>query len=65
MLTVYELTREQMKDLKAAYLDRFLQEEENRCASYGELADADEIVTDDEIFSEYAGTMFSPDDFLS
>ena len=65
MLTVYELTRDQIQDLKAAYLDRLLQETENRGASYGELADADEIITDNEIFSEYAGTTFSPDDFLS
>ena len=65
MLTVYELTRDQIKDLKAAYLDQLLQERESRGASYGELADADEIITDDEIFSEYAGTAFSPDDFLS
>lgn len=65
MLTVYELTRDQIKDLKAAYLDQLSQERESRGASYGELADADEIITDDEIFSEYAGTAFSPDDFLS
>ena len=64
MLTVYDLTRDQINELKASYLDQHLQETEGRSASYGELADAGEIVPDWLIFDAYAATLFSPDDFF-
>ena len=63
MLTVYDLTIDQLNELKESYLDQHLQETEGRAASYGELADASEIVPDWLIFDAYAGTLFSPDDF--
>ena len=63
MLTVYDLTAEQMHQLKEMYLDEHLQEVEGRSASYGELASAADIVDDWLIFDAYAGTVFSPDDF--
>lgn len=64
MLTVYDLTIDQLNELKESYLDQHLQETEGRAASYGELANASEIVPDWLIFDAYAGTLFSPDDFF-
>ena len=64
MLTVYDLTRDQINELKASYLDQHIQETCDECASYGDLADASEIVPDWLIFDAYADTLFSPDDFF-
>jgi hypothetical protein len=58
-MTVHELTREQIASLKQEYLCRT-----QDSVSYGELADADEIVPDSTIFSEYEGTEFTEDDFF-
>ena len=63
MLTVYDLTREQINQLKEAYLDQHLQETCDECASYGELENAAEIVDDLLIYDAYADTLFSPNDF--
>ena len=63
MLTVYDLTRDQINQLKEIYLDQHLQETCDRCASYGELVSAADIVDDWLILDAYAGTVFSPDDF--
>ena len=65
MKTVKELSREQLVELKGRYLDDRLFEEENRGASYGELCSADKIVSDEEIFAEYEGCIFSDDDFFA
>ena len=64
MLTVYDLTRNQLDELKAIYLDQHLQETCDECASYGEITSTSEIVPDWLIFDTYAGTLFSPDDFF-
>ena len=64
MLTVYDLTRNQLDELKAIYLDQHLQETCDECASYGEITSASEIVPDWLIFDTYAGTLFSPGDFF-
>ena len=58
-MTVYELTREQLMQLKQAYYE----EQHPEGVSYGELADIDELVTDEEIQAEYDGVMFGEDDF--
>lgn len=63
-MTVRELTREELQELKVHMLDEFLQEEENRNISYGEIADIDELVTDEEVFKEYENTSFVKDDFF-
>ena len=63
MLTVYDLTRDQINQLKEIYLDQHLQETCDECASYGDLANAADIVDDWLIFDAYADTVFSPDDF--
>ena len=56
-MTVKELNREQLVQLKCAYLTR------EHDVSYGELAAADEIVSDEIIFEEYKNFDFSEGDF--
>lgn len=62
-MTVYELNREQLTELKQAYLTRVLDERGESPSQY-ELANIDDYVSDEEIFDEYAGTDFVPDDFF-
>lgn len=57
-MTFDELTREQKIELKQALL---VEREES--VSFGELCDADTLVTDDELEARWGGTVFSPDDF--
>ena len=64
MKTVYDLTPEEMEELKARYLDNHLLEMEDRSASYGELANAAETVPDRIIFDTYGLYVFSDDDFF-
>jgi len=64
MKVVQDLSKEEMLELKQNYLDNHLLEVEDRTASYGELADADEIVSDNIIFDTYEGTVFTDDDFF-
>ena len=61
-MTVYELDRDQLTELKQNYYTQLL-DERGESPSYGELADIDDYVSDEEIFDEYAGTDFVPDDF--
>ena len=63
-LTVSELSDDQMLELKQNYLCQHLDEVEDRSPSYGELADADEIVPTELIYDAYSGTLFVPDDFF-
>ena len=58
-LTVTELTRDQLTELKERY---YIERNEN--VSYGELANIDELVTDAEIFEEYDYVNFVNDDFF-
>lgn len=58
-MEVTALTRDQLVELKGNYLD----ERMDGGASWGEIADADEIISDAEIFEAYAGTDFVNDDF--
>ncbi len=60
-MTVYDLNRDQLIELK----QRYLADAAGRDLSYGELADADSIVTDEEVYNYYAGTEFVVDDFFS
>lgn len=59
-MEVTELTREQLTELKGTYLD-----EKNGGISYEELAEADTLVSDEEIFNAYSGTYFVEEDFSS
>ena len=57
-----ELNDGQKLELKQRILeDR--NERKGEGTSYGELANADELVDDEELEAEYGGTEFSPDDF--
>ena len=58
-MNVHELSREQLTQLKEHYYNARHPEG----VSYGELADIDELVSDDEVFTEYEGIEFVPDDF--
>lgn len=62
-MTVKELTRDELACLKADYLDEMLYEREGRGASYGEIADADEIVSDETVFRVYRNYDFTHGDF--
>lgn len=55
-----DLTQDQRTMLKQDLLTR---KTEAEGVSYGELADADSLITDEELEAEFGGTEFSPDDF--
>ena len=71
-MTVHELNREQLIQLKQQYLCQLAEEgcyAEVRGVpydepSYGDLADADEIVSDDVIFRNYDDVYFTEEDFV-
>ena len=58
-MSVKDLTREQLIELKQRYYT-----ERNENVSYGELADIDNLVSDNEIFEEYEHITFVAEDFL-
>ena len=60
-MNVKELSRNQLTELKQNYYN----DRHPEGVSYGELAGIDELVTDAEIFDEYAGTDFTEDDFAA
>lgn len=57
-MSVHELTRDQIVLLKQDYLCNT-----RESVSWGELADADELVSDEYIKERYEGTEFVPEDF--
>ena len=59
-MSVYELSKNQLIELKQNYL---FKRDEN--ISYDKLLDADIIVSDEEIFNEYENVEFSEDDFFN
>lgn len=69
-MNVNDLSREQLEELAQSYLSEHYHEYNPDAAelegpSYGELADALEIVGLDTLKKEYAATDFSNDDFFS
>ena len=62
-MTVYELNREQMVELKQDYLAGKLLEVGQEI-SYGELSLIDSLVSDKEIFDCYECCVFSNEDFF-
>jgi hypothetical protein len=58
-MTVHDLNREQLTEIK----ERYYIDHHPDGVSYGELADIDELVSDDEVFTEYEEIEFVPDDF--
>lgn len=63
-MTVRQLNRDQLTELKERMVDDEINETEGRSASCGELADAGESVPDEKVFERYAGTEFVNDDFF-
>lgn len=63
-MNVNELSREQLVELKQNYLCELADKRNGEGVSYGELASADELVSDDEIFDYYSGTDFVTEDFV-
>lgn len=61
-MTVHELNRDQLEELKQHYLTEQY-DLRGEGISYGELAAADELVSDEEIFAAYEHVDFVPDDF--
>ena len=61
-MKVTELNREQLTELKQHYYCNVL---ENTNASWGDLANIDNLVSDNEIFNFYENTDFVKDDFFS
>ena len=57
-----ELNSEQRLQLKQDILTRRM-DEKGESPSYGELADADRLITDEELEAEFGNTEFVPDDF--
>ena len=58
-----ELNGEQRLQLKQDILTRRM-DEKGESPSWGELADADRLVTDEELEAEFGDTEFVPDDFM-
>lgn len=56
---ISELSREQLVGLKSTMLEAILGYE----PSWGEMAMADELVSDEQVEEEYGGTYFTSDDF--
>jgi len=54
-----KLNSEQLIELKQAYLSQTVEN-----VSWSELADADELVTDEVVFAEYSDVDFVQDDFF-
>lgn len=63
-MSVEELNRDQLIQLKQNMLMERM-DEEGETPSWGELAEVDSIITDEEVQQEYAGTDFVTDDFWS
>ena len=57
-----DLNNDQRMELKQAVLTQRL-DARGASPSYGELADADDLVSDEDLEDWYGGTEFSPDDF--
>ncbi len=62
-MSVQELSRDQLICLKQAYLTEML-DAQGESPSWGELAEADDIISDESVFDEYDGVDFTPDDFF-
>ena len=59
-MKVTELNREQLIQLKQGIIIT-----ERGLVSWGDLACADELVSDEVVFERYAGFYFTEDDFIS
>ena len=58
-----DLNEDQRLQLKQDLLSRRM-DEKGESPSYGELADADRLISDEELEAEFGDTEFVPDDFM-
>lgn len=65
LMSVEDLSDEQKSELKQQMLIQHLMLKENRTPSWGELADANDYISDEELIEEYESVEFSEDDFWS
>lgn len=63
-MTVSELSRDQLTELKQRMVSDEIYESEGRTPSYGELSEA-ESVPDEKVFEKYEEVEFSNDDFCT
>ena len=61
-MTVYELNRDQLTELKQNYYTQLL-DERGESPSYDELANIDDYISDGEIYAAYEAYSFTPGDF--
>lgn len=61
-MTIYDLTADEITELKEMYLTRHYDECGEDC-SMGELVSADDLVTYEMLVEAYGNTEFVPDDF--
>ena len=61
-MTIHELNTDQLTQVKQNYYTQ-KQAEKGEGVSWGELAQINDLVSDAEIIEQYAGVVFSPDDF--
>ena len=59
-MTVKELNRDQLIELKQDYLTKVFKGN----VTYSELSEADDLIPDSCVFAEYYNTVFSDDDFM-
>ena len=62
-MKVTELTRDELTELKTRYYSDLL-DQRGETPSYGEFSAIDELVTDEEVYQEYADVDFVKDDFF-
>lgn len=62
-MTVYELSHDQLQQVKVNYYMNDLGEP-NGPLSYGDLLNIDGIVSNDEVYDAYAGVDFTEEDFF-
>lgn len=62
-MTVKELNRDQLIELKQDYLLRKM-EKDNKSPSWGELCNIENLVSDQEVFTFYSDFDFVNDDFF-
>ena len=62
-MTVRELSREELLELKSRYYTELL-DRKGESPSYGELAQVETLVSDEEVYEEYDGIDFVKEDFF-
>lgn len=62
-MTVHDLNPDQLLQLKQSMLCERM-DAKDESPAYGDLDEADEIISDMEVMSQYAGVNFVPDDFF-